>query len=116
MAGKTASQVPLQMSNNCLVASIQIDLTADVLERFREDLLSELHARHARGVILDLSGIEVMDLSDFDDIRSTIAMAEIMGARTVICGLRDSGYPRPRHGFRATQCAGDAIRGGREGR
>ena len=88
MAGKTASQVPLQMSNNCLVASIQIDLTADVLERFREDLLSELHARHARGVILDLSGIEVMDLSDFDDIRSTIAMAEIMGARTVICGLR----------------------------
>ena len=88
MVGRTASRVPMQMSNNCLVASIQIDLTADVLERFREDLLSELHARHARGIILDLSGVEVIDLSDFDNIRSTIAMAKIMGVPTVVCGLR----------------------------
>lgn len=84
----TVNRIPLQTSNHCLVASIQIDLTAGVLEQFRHDLLTELQARHARGVILDLSGIEVMDLSDFENIRSTISMARLMGAPTVVCGLR----------------------------
>ena len=81
-------RIPLQVSNQCLVASIQVDLTDAVLAQFREDLLRELQARQAQGVILDLSGIEVMDLSDFENIRSTISMAGLMGATAVVCGLR----------------------------
>jgi rsbT co-antagonist protein RsbR len=88
MSLSTANRIPLQMSNNCLVASIQIDLTADVLKQFREDLLTQLHAEHARGIILDLSGIEVMDLSDFENIRSTISMAKVMGVSSIVCGMR----------------------------
>jgi len=81
------ARIPLQVSNQCLVASIQVDLTDAVLAQFRDDLLTELQARQAKGVILDLSGIEVMDLSDFEDIRSTITMAGLMGAPAVVCGL-----------------------------
>jgi rsbT antagonist protein RsbS len=88
MPDSVANRIPLQMSNNCLVASIQIDLTADVLEQFRKDLLSQLQAQHARGIIFDLSGIQVMDLSDFENIRSTISMAKVMGVSTVVCGMR----------------------------
>ena len=88
MPVNSANRIPLQISNNCLVASIQIDLTADVLEQFREDLLTQLQARHARGIILDLSGIEIMDLSDFENIRSTISMAKVMGVSSVVCGMR----------------------------
>ena len=88
MTGRTVNRVPIQMSNNCLVASIQIDLTPGILEQFRNDLLIELQSRRARGVILDLSGIEVMDLSDFENIQSTICMARLMGASAVVCGLR----------------------------
>ena len=84
----TVPRIPLQMSNQCLVASIQVDLTDAVLEQFRDDLLKELQARQPRGVILDLSGIEVMDLSDFENIRSTTSMAGLMGAQAVVCGLR----------------------------
>ena len=76
------------MSNNCLVASIQIDLTTEVLEQFRKDLLSYLQAQQARGIIFDLSGIEVMDLSDFENIRATISMAKVMGVSSVVCGMR----------------------------
>jgi rsbT antagonist protein RsbS len=82
------ARIPLQISNQCLVASIQVDLTDAVLAQFREDLLRELQARQAQGVVLDLSGIEVMDLSDFENIRSTISMAGLMGAQAVVCGLR----------------------------
>ena len=82
------ARIPLQVSNQCLVASIQVDLTDAVLAQFRDDLLRELQAQQAQGVILDLSGIEVMDLSDFENIRSTISMAELMGVTAVVCGLR----------------------------
>ena len=88
MPVSNANRIPLQISNNCLVASFQIDLTADVLEQFREDLLTQVQAKHARGIILDLSGIEVMDLSDFENIRSTISMAKVMGVSSVVCGMR----------------------------
>ena len=88
MPESAANRIPLQMSNNCLVASIQIDLTTEVLEQFRKDLLSRLQAQHARGIIFDLSGIEVMDLSDFENIRSTISMAKVMGVSSVVCGMR----------------------------
>jgi rsbT antagonist protein RsbS len=82
------ARIPLQVSNQCLVASIQVDLNDAVLAQFRDDLLRELQAQQAQGVILDLSGIEVMDLSDFENIRSTISMAELMGVTAVVCGLR----------------------------
>jgi rsbT antagonist protein RsbS len=88
MPVSTANRIPLQMSSNCLVASVQIDLTADVLKQFREDLLTLLQAQNARGIIFDLSGIEVMDLSDFENIRSTISMAKVMGVPSVVCGMR----------------------------
>ena len=82
------ARIPLQVSNQCLVASIQVDLTDAVLAQFRDDLLRELQAQQAQGIILDLSGIEVMDLSDFENIRLTISMAELMGVTAVVCGLR----------------------------
>ena len=82
------ARIPLQISNQCLVASIQVDLSDEILAQFRDDLLRELQVRQAHGVILDFSGIEVMDLADFDNIRSTISMVELMGAQAVVCGLR----------------------------
>lgn len=88
MTSSTSNRVPLQMSNDCLVASIQIDLTASVLETFRSDLLTALQNRQLRGVIFDFSGVEIMDLSDYENIRSTISMARLMGVPAVVCGLR----------------------------
>ena len=88
MSDDSISRIPLQMSSKCLVASIQVDLTSAVLQRFRQDLLEKLQATQARGVILDLSGVDVMDLSDFENIRGTVNMARMMGSRTVLCGLK----------------------------
>ena len=81
-------RIPLQLSRNCVIASIQIDLTDEVLDQFRKDLLDRLQSSGAAGVILDLSGVEILDVEDFEALRRTMAMAAIMGARTVIVGLR----------------------------
>ena len=79
---------PLQVSRGCVIASIQIDLTDEVLSALRKDLLNQVRDIGARGVILDVSGVEVMDVDDFDGLRKTMEMARVMGARPVLSGLR----------------------------
>ena len=87
MTTGSTSRIPLQLSRQCIVASIQVDLTEDVLPHFRRELLDLLHSSGAGGVILDVSGLDVIDHDDFEALRETMGMAELMGARAVICGL-----------------------------
>ncbi len=84
----TTPRVPLQVSRNCVVASIQIDLSDEVLRQFQSDLLSLIWSSGVSTVILDASGIEIMDGEDFDSLVHAMKMAALMGARPIIAGLR----------------------------
>ncbi len=78
----------MQISQNCVLASIQIDLTPELLQQLRQDLLEELYANKADGVIIDVSGLEIIDFTDFTELRNIIDMVAIMGAKTVISGFK----------------------------
>lgn len=82
------SRVTINVMRGCLVATIQFDLNRTVLGQFRTDLLEKLAGSRARSIILDCSGIRLLDAEDFDDLRRTIAMASLMGARAVLAGLQ----------------------------
>ena len=82
------AKIPLQISRNCVIASIQIDLSDAVLRQFRTELLELIQSSGAHGVILDVSGIEVMDYEDFEALHKTMAMARLMGAPSVLAGLQ----------------------------
>ncbi|UCF46896.1 MAG: STAS domain-containing protein [Myxococcales bacterium] len=82
------AKIPLQISRNCIIASIQIDLSDAVLRQFRTELLELVQSSGAHGVILDVSGIEVMDYEDFEALHKTMAMARLMGAPSVLAGLQ----------------------------
>ena len=81
-------RVAIQVSRRVVVASIQLDLDDDILARFREDLLGRVHETGARGVILDVSGLETLDSAEFAALRRIIAMTDIMGAESVLVGLQ----------------------------
>ncbi len=85
---RRVQRIPLQLSRGCVVASIQIDLSDEVVRQFRVDLLDTVHSTGASGVILDLSGVQILDREDFEGLRKTMAMAAVMGAKPVLCGLR----------------------------
>jgi rsbT antagonist protein RsbS len=78
----------MQVSRGVVVASIQFDLADAVLMQLQEDLLQRIHASGARGVILDVSGLETLDSTEFAALRRLIAMASLLGARSVLVGLR----------------------------
>jgi rsbT antagonist protein RsbS len=78
----------MQVNRDIVVASIQVDLDEDVLARFSEDLLRRIHETGSRGVILDVSGLETLDSDEFAALRRIITMSTIMGAKSVLVGLR----------------------------
>jgi rsbT antagonist protein RsbS len=80
--------IAMQVSRGVVVASIQVDLDDDVLARFRQDLLDRIHATDSRGVILDVSGLETLDSEELAALRRIIAMTGLMGAESVLVGLR----------------------------
>ena len=81
-------RVAIQISHDIVVASIQVDLDEEVLASFREDLLRRIHETGSRGVILDVSGLEILDSEEFSALRDIITMSEIMGAVSVLVGLQ----------------------------
>jgi rsbT antagonist protein RsbS len=88
MTASSVQRIPLQVARGCVVASIQIDLNPEVLRQFRIDLLECVQESGANGVILDVSGIDILDLDEFNGLRSTMEMAGVMGARPILSGLK----------------------------
>ena len=82
------ARVPMQQVHGCVVASVQVELTQEVLHLFQQDLLRTMRDTRARAVILDLSGVSILDTSDFDAVLRTLRMAGLMGAKPVIVGVR----------------------------
>lgn len=82
------ARVPMQLLHGCLVASVQVELNDDILHAFQQDLLVMLRSTRARAVILDLSGISILDASDFGSVLRTLKMAKLMSAIPIIVGLR----------------------------
>jgi len=85
---RAIQRIPLQLSQNSIVASIQVDLSDELLRLFREDLLNLLQSSEAEGIILDFSGVEIIDAEDWAAIRGTMTMANLMGTRSIVAGLR----------------------------
>ncbi len=80
--------VAMQVSRDVVVALIQVDLDEDVIARFRDDLLRQIHETGSRGVILDVSSLETIDSEEFAALRGIITMSTVMGAESVMAGLQ----------------------------
>jgi len=71
-----------------LIASIQSDLSdSEVLELRNE--LSELVGKHrARGIVIDVAALDVIDSFVARALRSIVLAAKLLGAETVIVGIQ----------------------------
>ena len=54
----------------------------------RKTILAHLDRVGARGIVLDMSGIEVMDEDDLDSLRGVVQTAALMGAPVVLAEVR----------------------------
>ena len=83
-----SNQIPMQVVSQCLVASIQLHAAAELPHSFQHDLLDRIRRAGVSGVILEVSGVRIMDVEDFELLRRSMAMASILGARPILVGLQ----------------------------
>ncbi len=81
-------RVPILKQGSYLIATIQSALTDEDLVRLRDDLATQVNKFRARGVIVDVTVLDVMDSFATRTLRDLAQMIRLRGAATVICGIQ----------------------------
>lgn len=71
-----------------LLVSLEADLHDAGVARLQEDVLGALERTPARAVVLDLTAVELVDTYMARAVAQTAHMARLMGARTIVTGMR----------------------------
>jgi len=80
--------IPILKIGTTLLATIQVDLHDSVVDTFQNGVLLEIEKTGSSGLIIDISGLESVDSYVARMLADTGKMARLMGAETVIVGMR----------------------------
>jgi rsbT antagonist protein RsbS len=93
--------VPILKQGQFQIAMIRASLTDSEWDRFREALLTRIGRDRSRGVIIDVSTMDVMDSFATRSLRGLSQMLHMRGAETVIVGIQpDVAYAMAQLGLR----------------
>ena len=81
-------QVPILKQGDYLIASIQAALTDADLRQLRDDLVQRVGITRARGVIIDVTALDVLDSFASRTLSGIANMTRLRGAETVIVGIQ----------------------------
>lgn len=80
--------VPILKQGNYLIASIQAALTDTDMLHFQDDLMEQIGRFRSRGVIIDVTALDVMDSFASRSLRNMAHMTRLRGAETVLVGIQ----------------------------
>lgn len=71
-----------------LIVSVQFDLTDSMALQFQESVLDRIEKSRSRGLVIDISALEMMDSFIARVFMETAHMARMMHTETVLVGMR----------------------------
>jgi rsbT antagonist protein RsbS len=80
--------VPILKQGNILIASIQAALSDKDLVQLRDELAERIGKLRSRGVVIDLTALDVLDSFATRTIRGIAYTAKLRGANTVVVGIQ----------------------------
>ena len=80
--------VAILRQGDYLIASIQSDLTDTQLVRLRDDLADRVGRHRIRGLIVDVTALDVIDSFVARSLRSIALTARLRGAETIVVGIQ----------------------------
>jgi rsbT antagonist protein RsbS len=83
-----ANRIPILRVADKLLISIQVELTDQTIALLQSDVLGALEKRPARGVLIDISALEIVDSYMGRMLVDTAKQVSIMGARAVVTGIQ----------------------------
>jgi rsbT antagonist protein RsbS len=81
-------RVPILKQGRYLIASVQAALTDADLAQLRHELVERVGILRTRGVIVDVTALDVMDSFASRTLRDLAYMVKLRGAETVIVGIQ----------------------------
>lgn len=80
--------IPILKMGDCLLVTIQVDMHDQMALRLQDDLTHRIAGTVARGVLIDISALEMVDSFIGRMLANIAGMARILGAETVVVGMR----------------------------
>ena len=80
-------RIPVIKLYDNLIVSIQIALSDRLVMQLKDDITNKICDTEAKGLVVDVSGIDVLDSYISRALCDIGMMANLMGVTTVICGL-----------------------------
>ncbi|MHC1609251.1 MAG: STAS domain-containing protein [Candidatus Methanofastidiosia archaeon] len=84
----TLFNVEMHITSGCLIVPIQIELYDEAMLHIQREILKRIEATGVKSVVIDFSGVTVMDSFLCKTAFDTARMASLLGAKTVITGFR----------------------------
>ena len=81
-------RIPILRMGDFLLVTIQVDLHDRLARTLQDDLTDKIERTGAKGVLIDISALELVDSYIGRMIANISAMARILDAQTVVVGMR----------------------------
>lgn len=83
-------RIPILKMGRFLLVSIQVDMDDRTAMTLQDDLTAQIVKHRAKGVLIDISSLDVVDSFIGRMLANTAAMARILDADTVVVGMQPS--------------------------
>jgi rsbT antagonist protein RsbS len=80
--------IPILKMGDCLIVSIQVDMHDRLALQLQDDLTGRIAETAARGVLIDISSLEMVDSFIGRMLGNIAAMSRVLDAQTVVVGMR----------------------------
>ena len=80
--------IPIMRIGDCLLVTIQVDMHDRMAMALQDDLAQKIVATRARGVMIDISALEIVDSFIGRMLNSIAAISRVLDAITVVVGMQ----------------------------
>jgi rsbT antagonist protein RsbS len=81
-------RIPILRMGNLLLVTIQVDMHDRLAMTLQDDLTQRIVSDAAKGVLIDISALDLVDSFIGRMISNTAAMARVLDAQTVVVGMQ----------------------------
>lgn len=82
------NRIPILKLGSCLLVSVQVDMHDRLALALQEDLAGAIVRHGARGVLIDISGLDMVDSFIGRVLGNIAAISQVLAAETVIVGMQ----------------------------
>lgn len=81
-------RIPILKLHDYLLISVQVELDDQTALQFQEDVLEKIHLEGSRGVVIDLTSVDMIDSFIAKVLGDVVDMSNLMGAKVVMTGIQ----------------------------